>query len=46
MKIVQVILDYDVDLTVRYLCKHFQKYEVPKRIRKNVDVSKMMDEVV
>lgn len=36
MKIIQALLDYDVDLSVRYLCKHFQKFNVPPRIKKNV----------
>jgi hypothetical protein len=36
MKIIQVILDYDIDLTVRYLCKHFQKFNVPPRVKKSV----------
>jgi len=26
MSIIQVILDYDVDLTVRYISKHFQQF--------------------
>jgi hypothetical protein len=26
MHIIQFILDYDLDLNVRYICKHFQKF--------------------
>jgi hypothetical protein len=36
MNIIQLILDYDLDLTVRYLCKHFQKYKVPPKEKKNI----------
>jgi hypothetical protein len=31
MNIIQVILDYDVDLIVRYISKHFQQFQLPKR---------------
>jgi hypothetical protein len=33
MNIIQVILDYDFDLTVRYICKHFQDFELPLKKR-------------
>lgn len=46
MKIIQAILDYDVDLSVRYLCKHFQKFNVPPRIKKGIEVSGLMEERV
>jgi hypothetical protein len=26
MNIIQLILDYDLDLAVRYICKHFQNF--------------------
>lgn len=43
MKIIQAILDYDVDLAVRHLCKHFQKFNVPPRIQKKVEVNNLME---
>jgi hypothetical protein len=42
MNIIQVILDYDIDLSVRYLCKHFQNFTVPPR-NKKIEITKMMD---
>lgn len=33
MNIIQVILDYDFDLTVRYICKHFQDFQMPVKKR-------------
>ena len=46
MKIIQAILDYDVDLSIRYLCQHFQKFDVPSRVKKSVEVSNLMDEKI
>jgi len=46
MSIIQAILDYDVDLSVRYLCKHFQKFDVPTRSKRGVEVSNLMDEKI
>jgi hypothetical protein len=28
IKIIQLILDYDCDLTIRQICKHFQRFQV------------------
>ena len=42
MNIIQVILDYDIDLSVRYLFKHFQNFSVPPR-NKKIEITKMMD---
>ena len=33
MNIIQLILDYDLDLAVRYICKHFQAFQLPERKR-------------
>ena len=33
MNIIQLILDYDLDLAVRYICKYFQAFEIPERKR-------------
>lgn len=33
MNIIQLILDYDLDLAVRNICKHFQSFEMPERKR-------------
>ncbi len=46
MKIIQAILDYDVDLSVRYLCKHFQKFNLPNKINSKVEVTNLMEEKV
>lgn len=46
MNIIQVILDYDVDLAVRYLCKHFQNFNMPSRTKKMVEVTKIMEEKI
>ena len=34
MNIIQLVLDYDLDLDVRYICKHFQIFELPPKKRK------------
>lgn len=34
MKIILTVLDYDIDLTVRSLCKYFQAFELPAKTRK------------
>lgn len=33
MNIIQLILDYDLDLSVRYICKHFQNFNMPEKKR-------------
>jgi hypothetical protein len=33
MNIIQLILDYDLDLAVRNICKHFQSFAMPLRKR-------------
>jgi hypothetical protein len=33
MNIIQLILEYDYDLAVRYICKHFQNFEMPQKKR-------------
>jgi hypothetical protein len=44
MTIIQAILDYDLDLSVKYLCNHFQKFKLPPKQSKSViDVENMMD---
>ncbi len=44
MTIIQAILDYDLDLSVKYLCNHFQKFNLPAKQSKSViDVEKMME---
>lgn len=37
MNIIQLILDYDLDLDVRYICKHFQVFELPPKKRKLIN---------
>ncbi len=34
MRIIQLILDYDVDLEVRSISKHFQNYDIAPREKK------------
>jgi len=36
MNIIQLILDYDLDLAVRYTCKHFNVFQIPPKKRKLV----------
>ena len=36
MNIIQLILDYDIDLSVRSICKHFQKFQMPSKKRQLV----------
>lgn len=36
MNIIQLILDYDIDLSVRCICKHFQKFQIPTKKRQLV----------
>lgn len=36
MNIIQLILDYDLDLEVRYICKYFQNFTVPTKKRQLV----------
>jgi len=33
MNIIQLILDFDQDLSVRYICKYFQIFEMPMKKR-------------
>ena len=37
MNIIQLILDYDLDLDIRYICKHFQEFEFPPKKRKVIE---------
>lgn len=45
MNIIQLILDYDLDLAVRYNCKYFQSFEMPskKRLLKNDDGARLLE---
>lgn len=45
MNIIQLVLDYDLDLAVRYICKYFQLFEIPskKRSLKNDDGSRLLE---
>ena len=45
MNIIQIILDYDLDLSVRETCKYFQNFEMPpkKRALKNDDGAKLTE---
>ena len=46
MNIIQLILDYDLDLSIRNTCKFFQEFEMPprKRALKQDDKTKLLDE--
>lgn len=45
MNIIQLVLDYDLDLAVRYNCKYFQSFEMPqkKRLLKNDDGTRLLE---
>lgn len=45
MSIIQLILDYDLDLAVRYTCKYFQSFDMPqkKRSLKNDDGARLLE---
>ena len=45
MNIIQLILDYDLDLSVRSICQYFQKFELPpkKRVLKVDDGTKLLE---
>lgn len=44
MNIVQLILDYDLDLEVRYICKYFQNFTVPNKKRQLVTDEKLLEQ--
>lgn len=45
MNIIQLVLDYDLDLAVRYTCQYFQSFEMPpkKRSLKNDDGARLLE---
>ena len=45
MNIIQLILDFDQDLSVRYICKYFQIFEMPtkKRTLVNDEGSRLLE---
>lgn len=45
MNIIQLVLDYDLDLAVRYTSKYFQRFEMPpkKRLLKNDDGARLLE---
>ena len=45
MNIIQLILDYDLDLEVRYICKYFQNFTVPTKKRQLVTDEKLLEPI-
>jgi hypothetical protein len=48
MNIIQLILDYDLDLAVRYICKHFQVFQMPQKKRALIedDGSRLLEQKI
>ena len=48
MNIIQLILDYDLNLAVRYICKYFQGFEIPERKRAliNDGTTRMLEHII
>jgi len=44
MNIIQLILDYDLDLEVTYICKYFQNFTVPSKKRQLVTDEKLLEQ--